>query len=71
MFDCDLRYLHASNGGRSDFGPGDRDLSGRSHYEIFPEIPDRWKEIHRRAFVGETVRGDHDRLARLMGPSSG
>ncbi|MBO1351333.1 MAG: hypothetical protein EBE86_030015 [Hormoscilla sp. GUM202] len=24
----------------------DIDIIGRSHYEVFPEIPSRWKEIH-------------------------
>lgn len=67
MFDRGMRYLHASNGWRSDFGLGGRDLRGLSHYEIFPEIPDRWKEIHRRTLAGETLSEDRDRFERLDG----
>lgn len=67
MFDRDMRYLHASNGWRSDFELGARELRGLSHYEIFPEIPDRWKKIHQRALAGETVSDDHDPFERLDG----
>ena len=67
MFDRDMRYLHASDGWRSDFGLGARELRGLSHYEIFTEIPDRWKAIHRRALAGETAKVDHDRFERLDG----
>jgi PAS domain S-box-containing protein len=67
MFDRQMRYLHASTRWRSDYGLGDRQLIGVSHYEIFPEIPDHWKEIHQRALAGETVRDDHDRFERLDG----
>ena len=67
MFDRDMRYLYASSGWRSDFGLGAQDLTGLSHYEIFPEIPDRWKKIHQRALSGEIVEGDHDRFERLDG----
>jgi signal transduction histidine kinase len=37
---------------------------GRSHYEIFPDLPERWKEVHRRALGGETMRADEDRWDR-------
>lgn len=67
MFDREMRYLHASDGWRRDFGLGTRDLRGLSHYDIFPEISDRWKEIHQRALAGETLTDDHDRFERLDG----
>ena len=42
-------------------------MLGRSHYEIFPDMPERWKEIHRRALVGETLRAEEDRWDREDG----
>jgi signal transduction histidine kinase len=33
---------------------------GRSHYALFPNIPERWKQAHRRALGGETVRAEED-----------
>jgi signal transduction histidine kinase len=37
---------------------------GRSHYDAFPDLPERYKEIHRRGLAGETIRADEDRWDR-------
>jgi PAS domain S-box-containing protein len=67
MLDRDMRYLQASDRWCRDFSLDCLQLLGRSHYEIFPDIPDRWKEIHRRALAGETVRADEDQWDREGG----
>jgi PAS domain S-box-containing protein len=61
MLDLDMRYLQVSDRWCSDYVPGGAQILGRSHYEIFPDMPERWKEFHRRALEGETLRADEDR----------
>ncbi len=67
MFDLAMRYLHASRGWRRDYGLGDRELRGFSHYEVFPEIPERWKVLHRRALAGEFLQSEEDCFERADG----
>ena len=67
MLDRDMRYLQVSDRWCVDFSLDSSQLLGRSHYEIFPDIPDRWKRLHRRALAGETLRADEDRWDREGG----
>lgn len=67
MFDRGMRYLSASRRWRRDYGLGDLDLVGLSHYEIFPEITENWRAVHRRALAGEVVRAQADRFDRADG----
>lgn len=67
MFDRDMRYVAVSRRWLDDYGLGDHDILGHSHYEIFPGIPALWKEIHRRGLAGETIRADEDRFERANG----
>ena len=61
MLDRDMRYLQVSERWSNDYLHGKAQILGRSHYEVFPDMPDRWKEVHRRALQGETLRAEEDR----------
>ena len=67
ILDKDLRYLVYSDRWLTDYGLGGRDLRGLSHYEVFPEIPERWRTIHRRALAGETLHAEEDSFTRVDG----
>lgn len=67
MFDRQMHYLAASHRWMEDYFLGDRDIIGRSHYEIFPEITEHWKAVHRRGLAGEIVQADEDRFERSDG----
>lgn len=70
MFDRDMHYLAASDRWIEEYNLIGRDIIGHSHYEIFPNIPDRWKEAHRRGLAGETLGAEEDPYQRLDGTMS-
>jgi two-component system cell cycle sensor histidine kinase/response regulator CckA len=67
MFDRAMRYLVVSRRWMSDYGLGERNIRGLSHYDVFPEISERWKESHRRGLAGEVIRDDSDRFEKADG----
>jgi PAS domain S-box-containing protein len=67
MLDRDMRYLQVSDRFCADYSVDSSQLLGCSHYELFPDVPERWKEVHRRALDGETLRSDEDRWDRESG----
>jgi diguanylate cyclase (GGDEF)-like protein/PAS domain S-box-containing protein len=67
MFDQDMRYLAVSKRWRTDYLLGEQDIIGHSHYEVFPEITEDWKNIHCRALLGEVVKKEDDKFIRANG----
>ena len=68
MLDRDMRYVQVSDRWCGDYLAGRAQVLGRSHYELFPDMPERWKEVHRRALAGETLRADEDHWDAQDGP---
>jgi PAS domain S-box-containing protein len=69
MLDREMRYLQVSDRFCEDYSADRSKIIGRSHYEAFPDIPQYWKEMHRRALQGEILRAEEDRWDRKDGTS--
>jgi|GEM_PF-1703832 len=67
MFDLEMRYLAVSDRWAKDFRLDVGDLTGMSHYELFPDIPDHWRQIHQRCLAGATESCERDKFPRADG----
>jgi len=68
IFDTEMRYLTASAQFLTDQGvAGDMPLVGRLHYDVFPEIPQHWRDLHARALAGEELSHEADPFVRADG----
>lgn len=61
MLDRDMRYVVTSRRWIEHYGRGHADLVGRSHYDVHPDLPERWKEVHRRCLAGAVEKREADR----------
>ncbi len=61
MFDREMRYLAASQRWVDEFQLNSiESIIGRSHYEVFPHLPERWKQNHQRGMAGLIEKCDED-----------
>lgn len=60
MFDKNMCYIAHSDKWLTDYSLEGESLIGRSHYEVFPNIPERWKEDHQLALTGVALKSDED-----------
>jgi len=67
MFDREMKYILVSSRYLSDYDLGEQNVIGRSHYEIFPDMPERWKKIHQRCMAGAIEKSEEDLFPRASG----
>jgi PAS domain S-box-containing protein len=64
MLDRNLCYLQASDRWLTDYKLDLANIIGRNHYEVFPDIPQRWKDVHQRVLKGSVEKCDEDPFPR-------
>ena len=67
VFDSKLRYIAVSNRYLQDYNIKEKDIIGKYHYEVFPEMPQKWKDVHQRCLAGAVERNDDDYFERPDG----
>ncbi len=67
LFDSQMRYVAVSERWMKDYGHEQASIIGRQLYDVFPEITQRWKEIHDRALRGESSTSDKELIVSENG----
>ena len=67
VHDRDLRYIYVSRHYLEQYEVREEDVIGRHHYGVFPDLPEKWREVHRRALEGEICVGIEDPFVRTDG----
>ena len=67
MFDKNMHYITTSKKWISDYKLEGKRLIGKSHYEIFPEIGEDWKQDHRECLQGGVIKSNDELFIRHNG----
>jgi PAS domain S-box-containing protein len=67
VHDRDLKYIYVSDRYLREFNVREKDVIGRHHYEVFPDLPQKWRDVHQRTLKGEVVSADDDAFHRADG----
>lgn len=60
MFDTEIKYVAVSERWYTEYHLTGQDIVGLSHYEVFPNVSQEWKDIHQRCLSGEVLKNDED-----------
>ena len=67
VHDREMNYLYVSQSYLDNYNIKNKDIIGKNHYDVFPDLPDKWKSVHKRALNGEVLSNDEDIYERADG----
>jgi diguanylate cyclase (GGDEF)-like protein/PAS domain S-box-containing protein len=67
VYDKDLNYIYVSHNYIDQFKLKDGNIIGKHHYEVFPDMPEKWKKVHQRSLKGEVLSSPRDTYPRADG----
>lgn len=67
MYDRELRFIAVSDKWLKDNYRGSGNIIGLNHYDILPNAPVWWKEVHKRCLEGKIESCDEERITRKDG----
>jgi diguanylate cyclase (GGDEF)-like protein/PAS domain S-box-containing protein len=67
VFDLCMRYVACSRLWRETYFGDVADVTGCGHYDLLPDLPEHWRDIHRRTLAGEVISAERDRYLRASG----
>jgi len=67
VHDRDYKYVYVSKKYLEDYNLLEVDVIGKHHYEVFPDLPQKWRDVHKKALAGEVSSAEDDIFERADG----
>lgn len=67
VHDRNLNYIYVSQSYLEHYNINEKEIIGKHHYEVLPNIPQKWRDVHQRALAGEILGADEDAYEREDG----
>jgi PAS domain S-box-containing protein len=67
VHDKNLNYVYVSQRYLNDYRITDKNIIGKHHYEVFPDLPEKWRKVHQKALCGIVSKADDDKYVREDG----
>ena len=67
IHDRDMCYLYVSKKYTEEYKISDPDIIGKNHYDVFPDLPQKWRDVHVRCLAGEVLSAEDDVYERSDG----
>ncbi|MDP2215915.1 MAG: PAS domain-containing protein [Methanolobus sp.] len=67
VHDRDLNYIYVSQRYLDEYKVKKKDIIGKHHYEVFPDLPQKWRDVHQMALAGEVISAEDDQYIREDG----
>jgi hypothetical protein len=67
VHDNNLNYIFVSQRYLDDYRVKEKDVIGKHHYEVFPDLPEKWRKVHQKALRGIVSKADDDKYVREDG----
>ncbi|MFC1554515.1 PAS domain S-box protein [candidate division KSB1 bacterium] len=67
VHDRDLKYIYVSQRYLDEYRVKEKDIIGKHHYDVFPDLPQKWRDVHQKALAGEISSAEDDPYEREDG----
>ena len=67
VHDRDLKYIYVSKQYLEEYKIKEPNVIGKHHYEVFPDLPQKWRDVHQRSLAGEVLSAEEDPYHREDG----
>lgn len=67
VHDRNMHYVYVSQRYLKEYNLQGKDIIGKHHYDVFPDLPEKWRIVHQKAMKGEILSEENDIYERADG----